>query len=404
MKAIKWLIVVLIAVSLTAGCRELTVAGTPASPSSVPVSNVPVTPPTTPPTAASVALSQPAATPDSLTILADEVDALLINLYERANPAVVNIDVAGGADLLEFGSGSGFVVDRDGHIVTNHHVVESADEIDVTFWDGSVAVAELVGADSYSDLAVIRVEVDPARLSPLALGDSDRVKVGQRVIAIGNPFGLVGTMTVGIVSGKGRTLSADAPDANSSRFSNPDIIQTDAAINPGNSGGPLLNSAGEVVGVNSAIRTDGTNRANSGVGFAVPSNTVRRVLEQILSAGRASYPYLGVSVDNHLTIGELAQALDLPVGKGVLIASVIDGGPAQRAGLRGGDRQVTVRGLPVSAGGDIITAIDGDAINSFDEMIAYLAARKQVGQTVTVTIIRGRDTLQVPVTLDERPR
>lgn len=395
MKRIKWLLVLLVLFSL-AGCRELTVSGTSASPNFVPVANAPAAVPTV--------QSQSVGLPDPLTIQADEIDALLTNLYERANPAVVNIDVSGGSNLLEFGSGSGFVVDSAGHIVTNNHVIEGADEIDVTFWDGSAATAKLIGTDPYSDLAVIQVEVDAAKLFPLSLGDSDRVKVGQRVVAIGNPFGLLGTMTVGIVSGKGRTLPADAPNGSSNNFSNPDIIQTDAAINPGNSGGPLLNSAGEVIGINSAIRTDGTNRANSGVGFAVPSNTVSRVLQQILNNGRASYPYLGVSVDNHLTIAELAQALDLPVSTGVLIASVVDGGPAQRAGLQGGNRPVTVRGLPVRAGGDIIIAIDGDTIASFDEMIAYLSARKQVGQQVTVTVVRGDQTLQVPVTLDERPR
>jgi 2-alkenal reductase len=397
MKAIKWLSVLLIVAALAAGCREFTVFETPTPSRPVAIANVPAAAPT--------ALPQPIVTPDKLTILADEVDQLLANIYERANPAVVNIDVAGGSDLTEFGSGSGFVIDQAGHIITNNHVVDGADEIDVTFWDGSVAIARLIGADPYSDLALIKVSIEPERLLPLPLGDSDQVKVGQRVIAIGNPFGLVGTMTVGIISGKGRTLPADGPTSSSSSFSNPDIIQTDAAINPGNSGGPLLNSAGEVIGVNSAIRTDGTNRANSGVGFAVPSNTVKRVVKQIQETGRVSYPYLGVSVDsNHFTTGELAAELQLPVKQGVLIASVVDGGPAERAGLRGGDRQVTVRGIPVRAGGDIIVAIDGDAINNFDEMIAYLAAKKQVGQTVTVTIMRGTETLQVPVTLDERPR
>jgi S1-C subfamily serine protease len=379
---------------IAAGCREFSVFETP----------TPVKQPLLINAAAPTAVPQSLTQPDPLTIAADEVDALLENIYARANPAVVNIDVAGGADLTEFGSGSGFVVDTDGHIVTNNHVVEGADEIDVTFADGSVAVAKVIGRDTYSDLAVIKVDLDASKLSPLTLGDSDQTKVGQRVVAIGNPFGLVGTMTVGILSGKGRTLPADSPTGGTS-FSNPDILQTDAAINPGNSGGPLLNSNGEVIGVNAAIRTDGTNRANSGVGFAIPSNTVKRVAEQLLKNGRVSYPYLGVSVDsNHFTTGELAATLKLPVKQGVLIASVVDGGPAERAGLKGGDRQVTVRGIPVRAGGDIITAIDGDAINSFDEMIAYLAAHNQVGQTVTVTIIRGSDTLQVPVTLDERPR
>ncbi len=397
MKATKWVLVIWIVAALVAGCREFTIFETPTPVTLAPVSNVPVA---VLPTAA----PQPVSTPDKITISADEVDALLTNLYERANKGVLNIDVSGGADLSEFGSGSGFVIDLAGNVVTNNHVIQDADEIDITFWDGRVATGKLIGADPYSDLAVVRVDVDPSRLYPLMLGDSDKVKVGQRVIAIGNPFGLVGTMTVGIVSGKGRTLPADNPAGNSSNFTNPDIIQTDAAINPGNSGGPLLNSNGEVIGVNSAIRTDGTNRANSGVGFAVPSNTVKRVAEQLLKNGRVSYPYLGVSVDNHLTMAELAQALNLPAEKGVLIASVVDGGPAQQAGLHGGDRQVTVRGFPVRAGGDIIIAIDNDPVNSFDEMIAYLTARKQVGQTVAVTIIRNGETLQVPLTLAERPR
>jgi 2-alkenal reductase len=396
MKTLKWLGVAVMVVLLAAGCREFTVTQSPTPAEPQTIANIPAAAPT--------ALPQPIVTPDQLTILADEVDQLLANIYERANPAVVNIDVAGGSDLTEFGSGSGFVIDQEGHIVTNNHVIEDADEIAVTFWDGSVATAKLIGADPYSDLALLQVELDAAKLFPLVLGDSDRVRVGQRVIAIGNPFGLVGTMTVGIVSGKGRTLPADSPSGGVNNFSNPDIIQTDAAINPGNSGGPLLNSLGEVIGVNTAIRTDGTNRANSGVGFAVPVNTVKRVVQQLQDTGRVSYPYLGVSVDNHFTTGELASALKLPVTKGVIISAVVDGGPAERAGLRGGDRQVTVRGIPVRSGGDIIIAIDGDAINSFDEMIAYLAARKQVGQTVTVTILRGSETLQVPLTLAERPR
>jgi len=393
MKIVKTAILAVVVALIAAGCREFSVFETP-TPVNQPILINAV------PTVAPAALTKP----DPLTIAADEVDTLLENIYQRANPAVVNIDVAGGANLTEFGSGSGFVIDMDGHIVTNNHVVEGADEIDVTFADGTVAVAKVIGRDTYSDLAVIKVDVDASKLAPLALGDSDQTKVGQRVVAIGNPFGLVGTMTVGIISGKGRTLPADSPSGSSS-FSNPDILQTDAAINPGNSGGPLLNSAGEVIGVNAAIRTDGTNRANSGVGFAIPSNTVKRIAAQLLKNGQVSYPYLGVSVDsNNFTIGELAAALKLPVKQGVLIASVVNGGPAERAGLKGGDRQVVVRGIPVRAGGDILIAIDGAAINSFDEMIAYLAAQKQVGQTVTVTIIRGTETMQVPVTLDERPR
>lgn len=394
MKATKVVGMLVIVAALAAGCREFTVFETPTPPQPVLVRALA---PTVAPT--------PVTVPDKLTIAADEVDTLLENIYDRTNPGVVNIDVSGGTgtDVTEFGSGSGFVMDSEGHIITNNHVVEGADEIDVTFWDGSAAQAKVVGTDPYGDLAVIKVDIDPAKLHPLEIGDSDQVKVGQRVIAIGNPFGLVGTMTVGIVSGKGRTLPSDSPTGTNS-FSNPDIIQTDAAINPGNSGGPLLNSLGQVVGVNAAIRTNGTNRANSGVGFAIPSNTVKRVAQQLLKDGRASYPYLGVSVDSHFTPGELAVALKLPVEKGVLIASVVENGPAARAGLRGGDQQITLRGIPVRAGGDIITAIDGAPIDSFDQMIAYLASKKQVGQTVKVTILRGSDQLEVPVTLDERPR
>jgi 2-alkenal reductase len=394
MKPIKPVTIALIAVLLVSGCREFSVFETPTPRPIIvgkiePTSAVPPTP-----------------LPASIEVSADAVELLLQNIYERTNPGVVNIDVSGGtgSDLTEFGSGSGFVIDLDGHIVTNNHVVDGADEIDVTFADGSATIAKLIGTDPYSDLAVIKVDVDAAKLQPLPIADSDLVKVGQRVIAIGNPFGLVGTMTVGIVSGKGRTLPADSPASASGNFSNPDIIQTDAAINPGNSGGPLLNSKGEVIGVNAAIRTDGTNRSNSGVGFAIPSNTVKRVAQQLLKDGRASYPYLGVSVDNHFTIGELAVALKLPVDKGVLVSSVVDGGPAENAGLRGGDQQLTVRGLPVVAGGDIIVAIDGDAIVSFDQMIAYLSSQKLVGQEVTLTILRDGETLQLPLTLADRPR
>jgi S1-C subfamily serine protease len=388
-------LLLIVALSI-AGCREFSIFETPTP--VAPTSLGKITP---------TAIALPTPLPDQLVISADAVEALLENVYERTNPGVVNIDVAGatGNVITEFGSGSGFVIDTEGHIVTNNHVIEGADEIDVTFADGSYAVAKLVGADSYGDLAVVKVDVEASKLHPLTLGDSDVVKVGQRVIAIGNPFGLLGTMTVGIVSGKGRTLPSDSPDG-TSNFSNPDIIQTDAAINPGNSGGPLLNSNGEVVGVNAAIRTTGTNRANSGVGFAIPSNTVKRVVDQILKTGRVSYPYLGVSIDynDQFTMAEVAAALDLPVDRGVLVSQVVQGGPADKAGLQGGDREVTVRGIPLRAGGDIITAIDGDPITSFDQMIAYLASQKQVGQKVTLTILRGGETLELPLTLEERPR
>ena len=347
---------------------------------------------------------RPTALPESIVIEADAEELLLINLYERVNPSIVNIDVAGAVDVGGFGSGSGFVIDVEGHIVTNNHVVEDARRIYVTFADGSVAEADLVGGDPASDLAVIKVAVEAALLHPVELGDSDQVKVGQRVIAIGNPFGLVGTMTVGIVSGVGRTLPADTFSEAMGQFSNPDIIQTDAAINPGNSGGPLLDSYGRVVGVNSAIRTTGENRANSGVGFAVPVNTLKRAVPQLIEAGRVSYPYLGISSDsNEFTMPELAAALDLPTAHGVLISQVVSGGPAEQAGLRGGDSRRNVRGIPVTIGGDIIIAIDGNPVDDFDHLISYLTAKTEVGQIVKITFLRGEETLEVDLTIGERP-
>lgn len=348
----------------------------------------------------------PTRLPESIVVEADAEEILLTNLYDRVNPSVVNIDIVGQSTAgvqAEFGSGSGFVLDMDGHIVTNNHVVEDADRIYVTFAGGDVAEAELVGRDPASDLAVIRADVAAELLHPVELGDSDQVKVGQRVIAIGNPFGLVGTMTTGIVSGVGRTLPAETIDP-TRRYSNPDIIQIDAPINPGNSGGPLLDSHGRVIGVNSAIRTADGNRANSGVGFAVPVNTVKRIVPQLIRNGRATYPHLGIVVDNTaFTMPELAATLDLPTAQGVLISQVASGGPAEQAGLRGGDRRESVRGAPVLVGGDIIVAIDGTPVNNFDHLISYLIAHTEVGQVVTITFIRDGETLQTDLTVGARP-
>jgi 2-alkenal reductase len=336
-----------------------------------------------------------------------EEETLLENLYLRVNPAVVNITVSGGdsSQPTELGSGSGFVIDKKGHIVTNNHVVAEATELEVTFSDGRVAMAKVVGADPYSDLAVIKVDAPDNWLAPVELGDSDAIKVGQRVVAIGNPFGLQGSMTVGIVSALGRTLPADQQGAQDGGFfQNPQIIQTDAAINPGNSGGPLLDIRGRVVGVNAAIRTDSGVRANSGVGFAIPVNTVKRVAPQLIEKGGVSYPYLGVTSDNRFSTAELAVALKLPVDHGVLISSVTPNGPADQAGLRGSDKTARVHGVQVAVGGDMIIAIDGTEIRDFDAMITYLVNNTQVGQTVTVTIIRDGNERQVKVKLGERPK
>jgi 2-alkenal reductase len=348
----------------------------------------------------SVATLAPPPTPVSEKIIidADAEEILLINIYERANPAVVNIDISANdveGDLSDLGSGSGFVIDKEGHIVTNNHVVENADEVRVTFADGTVALAETVARDVDSDLAVLKVEVNPNRLFPLEFGDSSSLRVGQRVIAIGNPFSLGGTMTVGIVSALGRTLRGRG------FYLNADIIQTDAAINPGNSGGPLLDSHGRVVGVNSAIRSGST--VNSGVGFAVPVDVVKRVVPALISEGRFRYPYLGISSASFFSLADLATVVDLPVQQGVLISQIVPGGPADKAGLQGGTEEIEVRGVPVEMGGDIILTIDDYQLRDFDDLIGYLVRETSVGQEVTLTILRDEETLQVPLTLGERP-
>jgi 2-alkenal reductase len=350
-----------------------------------------------------VVVATPTPLPDFLIAEATAEDLLLVNLYARVNPGVVNIDVAAGVGETAslFGSGSGFLIDTEGHIVTNHHVVRGADTIWVTFSDGSLREAKVLGTDPFSDLAVLKVEDLPPSAVPLELGDSDTLQVGQRVIAIGNPFGLQGTMTVGVISALGRVLPT-VTTATGGSFSNPEIIQTDAAINPGNSGGPLLDSAGRVVGVNTAIRT--TTGGNMGVGFAVPVNTVKRIVPRLISEGTYRYPYLGITADNRFTLAQLARELDLPVTQGVLVSAVEPGGPADRAGIRGGTRTVRVLGTTVQVGGDIIIAIDGHPIRDFNELIAYLVRETEVGQVVTVTIVRDGKQMDISVRLGERPR
>jgi 2-alkenal reductase len=292
------------------------------------------------------------------------------------------------------------MIDRDGHIVTNNHVIEAADDLQVVLADGSVIHdVKIVGRDPYSDIAVIRIDVPADRLVPLQLGDSDVLRVGQRVIAIGNPFGLQGTMTAGVVSAVGRTLTSQVLEEGS--FSNPEIIQTDASINPGNSGGPLLDSRGRVVGVNTAIRS-GTG-VNAGVGFAVPANTVKRIVPQLIEEGVYEYPYLGVSSDRRFTVAELSEPLDLPVNHGVLVSEVQPGTAAAEAGLQGGNREVEVMGRSVVAGGDIITAINGEELRTFDDLVAYLVSDTEVGQEVTLSVVRDGRRMELSGTLGKRP-
>jgi serine protease Do len=359
----------------------------------------------------------------------------LTRLYEQASPSVVNIRVLVNSDVASFGGqlpelpfdlpnlpnlpgtpnnegnpdaqlppsqgvGSGFVWDGEGHIVTNNHVVDGAEKIEVVFADGTTVEAELVGTDPDSDLAVIKVDVPEDQLQPVQVADSDQVKVGQLAIAIGNPFGLEGTMTVGIVSALGRTLPASEGFTTGPVYSIPDIIQTDAPINPGNSGGVLVNADGQVIGVTAAIESP--VRANAGVGFVIPSNIVRQVVPSLIESGSFAHPYLGISGTD--LSPDLAKAMDLDAGtRGALVIEVSPNTPADKAGLRGSDRQITIDGLEARVGGDVIVAIDGQPVNDMDDLIAYLSRSTVVGQNVTLTVLRDGSQTQVNVTLEARP-
>ncbi|MCS7110377.1 MAG: trypsin-like peptidase domain-containing protein [Candidatus Caldarchaeum sp.] len=308
-------------------------------------------------------------------------------IYEAVKDSVVLIRVftTGGQGL-----GSGFVYDTNGHIITNHHVIRGATSIRVVFANGDMYAAKVVGTDIDSDLAVIRIENPPSGLKPLKLGNSTALKIGEEVIAIGNPFGLEGTLTTGVVSQKGRLLPTGRG------YSIPGVIQTDAAINPGNSGGPLLNMLGEVVGVNTAIEATGV-----GIGYAVPSSIVARVVPSLIEKGSYQRSWMGVS-GTTLDM-DIAAAGGYTVKKGVLISDVVQNSPAQKSGLRGGTRNVVVNGIPVRVGGDVIIAINDQPINSIDDLITYLEEKTAPGQTITLTIVRNNQTLQIPLRLETRP-
>jgi 2-alkenal reductase len=335
-----------------------------------------------------------------------------VTLYQRTNPGVVTIwlyDKPGSTngDSVPFAQGSGFVIDADGHILTNRHVVDGADKIEVDFASGLKVWATLVATDADSDLAVLKVDVPAAQLTPLTLGDSDQVHAGDSVYAIGNPFSLLaGTMTHGIVSAIGRTLDSERAAPGGQPFTAGDIIQTDAAINPGNSGGPLLNDRGQVIGVNRAIRTEtftvAGDAANSGLGFAVPINIVKRVVPALIQSGKYDYPYLGISslsdrAWNLKTIEELKLPTDI---QGTYITCVTPGGPADKAGIIGAG-PCDATGL--NPGGDVIVSIDGQPVHSFNDLLSYLVSKTQVGQVVTLTVLRGGKEVQVPLTLAARP-
>ena len=368
------------------------------------VTPAPTRPPVTTaplPTVAPVATLAP-----TITNALEEQQDLLVELYRRVNPAVVSIDVSGQktddqatpeADL-PFAQGSGFLYDDQGHIVTNNHVVEDATGFQVRFFDGSIVVAQFVGRDPGSDLAVLKVDELPDGAAPLALADSRKVEVGQTAIAIGNPFGLQNTLTVGVVSGLGRTLNGPQ-STQGGFFSIPNIIQTDAAINPGNSGGPLLNVKGEVIGVNTAIRTD--NGTFQGVGYAVPSNALVRVIPALIRDGSYRHPWLGIRMRDIDPL--FAQHFGLAVKQGVLVIEVTPNSPAAHADLRAGQKRGDYGGVPIVYDGDIITAINGQTVHTGDDLVSYLELETSVGDKVTFTVFRDGAEQPIEVTLGSRP-
>jgi 2-alkenal reductase len=332
-----------------------------------------------------------------------ESETVYATIYNRVSPSVVSINVVSRrpttqtfGDGFSGGTGTGFVIDTRGHIVTNAHVVDGAVRIEVNFRDGSIYRGTLVGSDPDSDLAVLRVDRPASEMTPVPLGDSSDLFIGQEVVAIGSPFNQPWTLTSGIISALGRTIDGLG------QYQIGEVIQTDAAINPGNSGGPLLNLRGEVIGVNSQIVSQ--SRSNSGVGFAVPSNLVARVATALIENGRVDYSYLGIRGGN-VTLA-LIEALNLPNNaRGVVVSAVEPGGPAARGGLRnaGGARQVE-GGLEVFTRVDIITAINGSPITGMPSLIAYLASETRPGDTITLTVVRdGREVIELPVRLAPRP-
>jgi len=322
-------------------------------------------------------------------------DLSLTEIFERSEAGVVRVNVIKSEQIEGLnGVGSGFVFDQSGHVITNHHVIDNSEKIVITFLDGSSYNANIIGSDPFTDIAVIKVDADPSLLHPLRVGDSSNLKVGMQVVAIGNPFGLSGSMTAGIVSQLGRLLPSQ-----DTGFSIPDVIQTDAAINPGNSGGPLLNIKGEVVGINTAIQS--AIGEFTGIGFAIPSKTVSKIAPQLIEEGEYHHPWVGISgrdIDP-----DLAKILNLKDAKGFLIVTVVEKSPADKAGLIGSSNTKEIDGVTYQVGGDIILSVDGNPVRKIDDILIHLQREKSVGDEMVLEILRdGRNTNFV-VLLEERP-
>ena len=351
--------------------------------------------------------SQEIGTPDLITsnghntIFGDETsffakkNLTLIELFEKSEEGVVKIKVekiSSQGDTVDMGSG--FVYDNLGHIITNAHVVEGADKATVTCLDGSQYNAEIIGEDKFTDIAVIKVSEKPRLLHPLEIGDSSLLQVGEQVAAIGNPFGLSGSMTSGIVSQIGRLIAAQ-----DSGFSIPDVIQTDAAINPGNSGGPLLNMRGQVIGINTAIQS--ISGEFVGIGFAVPSNTVSKIVPTLIEEGKYPHPWIGISGKD--IDPDLARVLDLKQAKGFLVITVVDGSPADKAGLKGMSQTQIINGEEYPADGDIIIWVDDKEVRKISDILIHLQREKSVGDEMVLGILRDGDFMHLTLKLVERP-
>ena len=406
----RWTIVVLLL--LLVGCQALQLpaieqvtsgATLPPAPTPTPrVIVVTATPPPAPTARVIVVTATPPLVPLATLQALDVEQQLVTSVFERVGPSVVNVTTRSFTfdfflnPIPQEGTGSGFVWDKQGQIVTNFHVIEGAESIHVTLADGTAAEAQVVGVDPLNDLAVLRIDVDPEKLVPVELGSVEGLRVGQRVIAIGNPFGLERTLTTGVISALGRIIE-------SGRFFG-EVIQTDAAINPGNSGGPLLDSQGRLIGVNTLIFSPAGGSV--GIGFAVPVSTVKRVVPVLIAEGRYRHPWLGVDtadITPELAARFRRAGLPWPVDRGVLVEGVFRNSPAHRAGLRGGVQQVRVGNQILRIGGDIIIAINGTPIADTRQLRVYLESQTRVGDTVQLTIVRDGTEQTVPVTLEERP-
>lgn len=318
----------------------------------------------------------------------------LIEIFENSEAGVVRVNVQRTEnDEIPTGVGSGFVFDKKGHIITNAHVVENATKVVITFLDGRSYNAEIIGVDTFTDIAVIKVNADLALLHPLQLGDSSNLQVGEPIAAIGNPFGLSGSMTSGIVSQLGRLLPSGLG------YSIPDVIQTDAAINPGNSGGPLLNMRGEIVGINTAIQS--ATGEFTGVGFAVPSQTLAKIVPSLIQNGEYKHPWIGISgrdIDP-----DLANVLNLDEAVGFLVVTVVPDSPASKAGLHGSENVVEVDGIEYTIGGDIILSVDGVEVRKISDILIHLQRAKSVGDEMILEILRDGRTTNFTIVLGERP-